>query len=85
MTSIRDLPIRQKLVAIIMIISAAALILASGVLITYDFITSRQDLRISTTTMARIIAIPAWRRRLASVSNLGRRSNATRVSHRRGS
>ena len=56
MTSIRDLPIRQKIVAIIMIVSAAALILASSVLVTYDFITARSDLRASAATLARIIA-----------------------------
>jgi hypothetical protein len=48
MISIRGLSIPNKIVAIIMIISAASLLLASGVLITYDFIAARQDLREST-------------------------------------
>src|SRR5437867_12796981 len=56
MTSIRDLPIRRKIVAIIMIISAAVLLMASAGLITYDFLTARQDLLSSATTLARIIA-----------------------------
>ena len=38
-----------------MIISAAALVLSGGVLVTYDFLTARRDLRNTTTTLARII------------------------------
>ena len=37
MASIRNLPLRQRIVVIIMIISAAALVLFGGVLLTYDF------------------------------------------------
>src|SRR6266516_1461676 len=56
MTPIRDLPIRKKIVTIIMIVSAAVLLLAGAGLITYDFVTARQDLRMRAVTFARIIA-----------------------------
>ena len=56
MISIRNLSIPKKIVAISMIISASALLLASGALSTYDFFRTRTDLRASTTTLARIVA-----------------------------
>src|SRR3954463_13113076 len=56
MASIRNLPLRQRIVVIIMIISAAALALFGGVLLTYDFITERRDLLNSSTTLSRVIA-----------------------------
>jgi signal transduction histidine kinase len=55
-TSIRNLPIRQKIVVIIMIISAAALVLFGGVLLSYDFVTEEQDLLNGTTTLANVMA-----------------------------
>src|SRR5207244_4396741 len=56
MASIRNLPIRQRIVVIIMITSAAALILFGGVLLTYDFVTDRRDLLNSSTTLANVMA-----------------------------
>jgi signal transduction histidine kinase len=56
MASIRNLPIRQRIVLIIMIISAAALTLFGGVLLTYDFVTERRDLFNNSTTLANVIA-----------------------------
>jgi signal transduction histidine kinase len=56
MISIRNLSIPNKIVAIITIISAAALLLASGAVIAYDFIAARRDLRASTEIVARIVA-----------------------------
>ena len=56
MASIRNLPIRQRIVVIIMIISAAALVLFGGVLLTYDFITEQRNLVNSSTTLANVIA-----------------------------
>jgi signal transduction histidine kinase len=56
MRSIRNLPLRQRIVVIIMIISAAALVLSGGVLVTFDFLDARRDLQNSATTLARIIA-----------------------------
>jgi len=50
------LSIPRKIVAITMVITAAALLLASAALIGYDYIAARRDLRASTTTLARIIA-----------------------------
>jgi signal transduction histidine kinase len=54
--SFGDLPIPKKIVAISMIISSAALLLASAALIAYDFAAARRDLRASTTVSARIVA-----------------------------
>jgi signal transduction histidine kinase len=56
MASMRDLPIRQRIVAITMIISAAALVLSGGVLLTYDFVTQQRDLRNNSATLARVMA-----------------------------
>jgi signal transduction histidine kinase len=56
MGSISSLPIRRRIVVISMIITAAALFLSGGVLVTYDFVNARRDLRNSATTLARIIA-----------------------------
>ena len=56
MISFARLSIPRKIVAITMIITAAALLLASAALIGYDYIAARRDLRVSTTTLARIIA-----------------------------
>ncbi len=56
MTPIRDLPIRKKIVATIMIVSAAVLLLAGAGLITYDFVTARRDLQTNALTLARIIS-----------------------------
>ena len=56
MISFGRLSIPRKIVAITMIITAAALLLASAALIGYDYIAARRDLRASTTTLARIIA-----------------------------
>ena len=56
MISLRRLSIPKKIVAITMIITAAALLVASAALIGYDYIDARNDLRASTTTLARIAA-----------------------------
>ena len=56
MISLRKLSIPKKIVAIAMIISAAALLLASAALIGYDYVAARRELRASTTTSARIVA-----------------------------
>ena len=56
MISLRRLSIPTKIVAITMIITAAALLMASTALIGYDYIDARNDLRRSTTTLARIAA-----------------------------
>jgi signal transduction histidine kinase len=56
MASIRNLPLRQRIVVIIMIISAAALVLFGGVLLTYDFLTEQRDLVNNSTTLANVIA-----------------------------
>jgi signal transduction histidine kinase len=56
MISLRNLSIPKKVVAIAMIISAAALLLASTALIGNDYVGARRDLRSNTTTLARIVA-----------------------------
>jgi signal transduction histidine kinase/ActR/RegA family two-component response regulator len=56
MISLRRLSLPRRIVAIAMIISTAALLLASAALIGYDYVTARSDLRSGTTTSARIIA-----------------------------
>src|SRR5262245_27010891 len=56
MISFRNLSIPRKIVAISMIISGAALLLASGALIAYDFSGTRRDLRASATVFGRIVA-----------------------------
>jgi signal transduction histidine kinase len=56
MSFFRDLPIPRKIVALIMIISGSALLLASSALIAYDFITARRDLRVRAAVFARIVA-----------------------------
>jgi signal transduction histidine kinase len=56
MSYFRNLSIPKKIVAIIMIISGAALLLASAALIAYDFTSARQELKASSTVFARIVA-----------------------------
>jgi len=56
MISFRRLPIPGKIVAITMIISAAALLLASAALIAYDFSAARQELAARATVFAQIVA-----------------------------
>src|SRR5437016_11744243 len=56
MISLRKLSIPKKIVAIAMIISAAALLLASAALIGYDYVAARRELRASTTPSARVVA-----------------------------
>jgi signal transduction histidine kinase len=56
MISFRNLSIPRKIVAIIMVISGAALLLASASLIAYDFTAARRDLRASATVLAHIVA-----------------------------
>ena len=53
---LRDLPIRRKLTAVITATSAVALIVASGMLLTWDVIRSRADLRDDLQTLTTIIA-----------------------------
>ena len=54
MFRIRDLPIQRTIVAIIMIVSGAALFLASAELIVYDFVKSRRDIVANTAAAARL-------------------------------
>jgi signal transduction histidine kinase len=56
MISFRNLSIPQKIVAIIMLISGAALLLSSTVLIAYDFSRARQDTIARATVFAAIVA-----------------------------
>src|SRR5215467_14466098 len=56
MISFRNLSIPNKIVAIIMIISGAALLLTSGSLIAYDFSAARRDLITSANAFAGIVA-----------------------------
>ena len=56
MASLRDLSIPRKIVAIVMIISTSALLLAGAALIGYDFFAARRDLAASTTVFAQIVA-----------------------------
>ena len=56
MASLRDLSIPRKIVAIAMIISTSALLLAGAALIGYDFFAARKDQRASTTVFAQIVA-----------------------------
>src|SRR5262245_15572838 len=56
MISFRSLSIPKKIVTITMIISGAALLLASGILVTYDLSVMRRDLKVTATTLARIVA-----------------------------
>jgi signal transduction histidine kinase len=56
MISFRHFSIPKKIVAIIMISSGAALLLASGALIAYDFNVARRDLGAGTTVFAQIVA-----------------------------
>jgi hypothetical protein len=52
--SLRRLPIPKKIVAVTMIISTAALLLAGAALIAYDYVAARKDLKTGTMTFARI-------------------------------
>src|SRR5262245_38058193 len=56
MISIRNLSIPKKIVGIIVIISSAALLLASLALVAYDAYVARRDLMANATTLAEIIA-----------------------------
>jgi signal transduction histidine kinase len=56
MISFRNLSIPNKIVAMIMIISGAALLLTSGSLIAYDISAARRDLITSANAFARIVA-----------------------------
>jgi signal transduction histidine kinase len=56
MISFRDLSIPKKIVAIIMVISAAALLLSSFALMAYDFSTTRQELSTSANVFAHVVA-----------------------------
>ena len=53
---LRDLPIRRKLTTVITATSAVALIVASGMLLTWDVIRFRADLRVDLQTLTTIIA-----------------------------
>jgi signal transduction histidine kinase len=53
---LRDLPIRRKLTTVITATSATALILASGMLLAWDIVRSRADLRDDLQTLTTIIA-----------------------------
>ena len=59
MASLRDLSIPRKIVAIAMIISTSALLLAGAALISYDFFAARRDLGSNTTVFAQIVAANA--------------------------
>src|ERR1041385_4633218 len=56
MILLRRLSIPRKIVAIAMIISASALLLAGSALIVYDFLATRTDLRTNTAMLGRIVA-----------------------------
>jgi signal transduction histidine kinase len=56
MASLRDLSFPRKIVAIAMIISTSALLLAGAALIGYDFFAARSDLGAGTTIFAQIVA-----------------------------
>ena len=56
MISLRRLPIAKKIVAITVITSAAALILASAALMAYDYAAVRRELTSSTEILAHIVA-----------------------------
>jgi signal transduction histidine kinase len=56
MISFGGLSIPKKIVAIIMIISGATLLLATGALIVYEFTAARQELKASATVLARVVA-----------------------------
>ena len=53
---LRDLPIRRKLMAVITATSAVALVLASGMLLAWDVVRFRADLRDDLETLTTIIA-----------------------------
>ena len=53
---LRDLPIRRKLTAVITATSAVALVLASGMLLAWDVVRFRADLREDLETLTTIIA-----------------------------
>jgi signal transduction histidine kinase len=56
MSRIGNLPIRSKIILIIMATTAAALLIGSAEWITYDLIQARDDLRKQVSTIARILA-----------------------------
>ena len=56
MVSLFDVAIPKKIVAITMVISGSALLLAGAALIAYNFIVARGNLETSTRTLARIVA-----------------------------
>lgn len=56
MLSFRTLSIPKKIVAITMVVTGAALLLASAALVAYDFSATREDLRDRATVFARIVA-----------------------------
>ena len=67
MASFRNLSIPKKIVAIIMIISGAALLLASSALILYDFTAAGRDLQASATVFA--LSIDDWNNPLTAGLN----------------
>jgi len=56
MISIRNLSIPNRIVAIIVIVSSAALLLTGAALVGYDIITARRDLTTTAQTLAEVIA-----------------------------
>ena len=56
MISLRRLPIAKKIVAITVITSTAALVLASAALVAYDYARVRRELKSSTAILAQIVA-----------------------------
>jgi signal transduction histidine kinase len=56
MIALRNLSIPKKIITIIMIITAAALLMAGGALIAYDFVTERDNVRAGAAAFARIVA-----------------------------
>src|SRR5205823_2482097 len=56
MTSIRNLPIRQKVSAIIMLTTASALVLACGAFLAYDYISLRRAAEREIQMLAALVA-----------------------------
>src|SRR2546422_11249500 len=54
--SIRDWPIKQKLTAILLLISGLVLLLTSAAFVTYQVVTFRQTMRNNLATRAQILA-----------------------------
>lgn len=56
MLSLRDVPIKRKLMLVIMLTTAFALLLMAGTVVTYEYVTFRKSMTVSTGVLAEVVA-----------------------------